>query len=122
MEMAVAVVALIKEGGMDSEKVAAVCHRPIAWVTEQEEILSWPDDVQKAVPDGCLPNHFITFVTVSLFGATQDSQRSSQHPTSGQGSLRIKLQRPDEGSALLPLPPQIYPKPRSTTTGYRSAV
>lgn len=40
IEMAVAVVALTKEGGMDSEQVASVCHRPIAWVTEQEEILS----------------------------------------------------------------------------------
>ena len=54
IEMAVAVVALIKEGGMDSEQVAAVCHRPIAWVTEQEEILSWPADVQKPVHDGRL--------------------------------------------------------------------
>jgi len=54
IEMAVAVVALIKEGGMDREQVVAVCHRPIAWVTEQEEILSWPADVQKAVHDGCL--------------------------------------------------------------------
>lgn len=54
LEMAVAVVALIKEGGMDREQVAAVCHRPIAWVTEQEEILSWPADVQKTVHDGCL--------------------------------------------------------------------
>ena len=52
--MAVAVVALIKEGGMDREQVAAVCHRPIAWVTEQEEILSWPTDAQKAVHDGWL--------------------------------------------------------------------
>jgi len=54
IEMAVAVVALIKEGGMDHEQVVAVCHRSIAWVKEQEEILSWPADVQKAVHDGWL--------------------------------------------------------------------
>jgi ParB family chromosome partitioning protein len=54
IEMAVAVVALIKEGGMDREQVAGVCYRSIAWVKEQEEILSWPADVQKAVHDGRL--------------------------------------------------------------------
>ncbi len=54
IEMAMAVVALIKEGGMDREQVAGVCHRPIAWVTEQEEILSWPADVQQAIHDGWL--------------------------------------------------------------------
>ncbi len=54
VEMAVAVVALIKEGGMDREQVAGVCHRSTAWVKEQEEILSWPADVQKAVHDGWL--------------------------------------------------------------------
>jgi len=54
IEMAVAVVALIKKGGMDREQAAGVCHRSIAWVKEQEEILSWPADVQKAVHDGWL--------------------------------------------------------------------
>jgi len=54
VEMAVAVVALIKEGGMDREQVASVCHRSSAWVREQEEIVIWPADVQKAVHDGCL--------------------------------------------------------------------
>jgi hypothetical protein len=32
--MAVAVVALIKEGGMNREQVASVCHRSTAWVKE----------------------------------------------------------------------------------------
>jgi len=54
IEMAVAVVALIKEGGMTAEQVATVCNRPIAWVKEQEEILSWPPDVREAVHDGWL--------------------------------------------------------------------
>ena len=52
--MAVAVVALMKEGGMDAEQVASVCHRPIAWVKEQEEILNWPADVRMAVHKGWL--------------------------------------------------------------------
>ena len=54
LEMAVAVVALIKEGGMDREQVASICHRSSAWVREQEEIVSWPADVQKPVHDGWL--------------------------------------------------------------------
>jgi len=54
IEMAVAVVALMKEGGMDREQVASVCHWPIAWVKEQEEILSWPADVRMAVHKGWL--------------------------------------------------------------------
>jgi len=54
VEMAVAVVALIKEGGMDREQVASICHRSRAWVREQEEIVSWPADVQKAIHDGWL--------------------------------------------------------------------
>lgn len=54
VEMAVAVVALIKEGGMDHEQVASICHRSTAWVREQEEIVGWPSDVQKAVHDGWL--------------------------------------------------------------------
>jgi ParB family chromosome partitioning protein len=54
IEMAVAVVALIKEGGMEREQVASVCNRSIAWVQEKEEILSWPPDVQTAVHDGWL--------------------------------------------------------------------
>jgi ParB family chromosome partitioning protein len=54
VEMAVAVVALIKEGGMNREQVASICHRSRAWVREQEEILSWPADVQKAIHDGWL--------------------------------------------------------------------
>ncbi|MHC4175651.1 MAG: ParB/RepB/Spo0J family partition protein, partial [Planctomycetota bacterium] len=54
VEMAVAVVALIKEGGMDHEQVASICHRATAWVREQEEIVGWPSDVQKAVHDGWL--------------------------------------------------------------------
>jgi len=54
VEMAVAVVALIKEGGMDREQVASICHRSSAWVREQEEILSWTADVQKSVHDGWL--------------------------------------------------------------------
>jgi hypothetical protein len=52
--MAVAVVALIKEGGMNREQVASVCHRSTAWVKEQEEILSWPPDVKMAIHDGWL--------------------------------------------------------------------
>ncbi len=40
VEMAVAVVALIREGGMEREQVASICHRPSAWVKEQEEIVS----------------------------------------------------------------------------------
>lgn len=54
VEMAVAVVALIKEGGMDCKQVANICHRSIAWVQEQEEIVSWPQDVQQAVHEGRL--------------------------------------------------------------------
>jgi len=54
IEMAVAVVALIKEGGMDREQVAGVCHRSAAWVKEQEEIVSWPQDVQQAAHEGWL--------------------------------------------------------------------
>jgi len=54
IEMAVAVVALIKEGSMDREQVASVCHRSTAWVKEQEEILSWPPDVKMAIHDGWL--------------------------------------------------------------------
>jgi len=54
IEMAVAVVALIKEGGMTPEQVATVCSRPIAWVKEQEEILSWPPDVREFVHEGWL--------------------------------------------------------------------
>jgi ParB family chromosome partitioning protein len=54
VEMAVAVVALIKEGGMDREQVASICHRSSTWVREQEEIVSWPADVQKSVHDGWL--------------------------------------------------------------------
>ena len=54
VEMAVAVVALIKEGGMAREQVASICHRPSAWVREQEEIVSWPADVQNAVHNGWL--------------------------------------------------------------------
>lgn len=54
VEMAVAVVALIKEGGMAREEVASICHRPSAWVREQEEIVSWPADVQNAVHNGWL--------------------------------------------------------------------
>ena len=54
IEMAVAVVALIREGGMTLEQVATVCNRPVAWVKEQEEILSWPPDVREAVHDGWL--------------------------------------------------------------------
>ncbi|MHC4604925.1 MAG: ParB/RepB/Spo0J family partition protein [Planctomycetota bacterium] len=48
------VVALIREGGMTTEQVATVCNRPIGWVKEQEEILSWPPDVREAVHDGWL--------------------------------------------------------------------
>lgn len=54
IEMAVAVVALIKKGGMDREQVASVCQRSIAWVKEQEDILSWPLDVKMAIHDGWL--------------------------------------------------------------------
>ena len=54
IEMAVAVVALIREGGMTAEQVATVCNRPIAWVKEQEEILSWPPDVREFVHEGWL--------------------------------------------------------------------
>jgi len=54
VEMAVAVVALIKEGGMAHEQVASFCHRPTAWVREQEEILSWPADVKNHVHNGWL--------------------------------------------------------------------
>lgn len=54
VEMAVAVVALIKEGGMDREQVANICHRSTAWVQEQEEIVSWPPDVQHAIHEGRL--------------------------------------------------------------------
>lgn len=54
VEMAVAVVALIKEGGMAREEVASICHRPSAWVREQEEIVNWPADVQNAVHNGWL--------------------------------------------------------------------
>jgi len=54
VEMAVAVVALIKEGGMAREQVASICHRPSAWVREQEEIVSWPADVRNAVHNGWL--------------------------------------------------------------------
>jgi ParB family chromosome partitioning protein len=54
VEMAVAVVALIREGGMHREQVASICHRPSAWVREQEEIVSWPPDVQNAVHNGWL--------------------------------------------------------------------
>lgn len=54
VEMAVAVVALMKEGGMAREEVASICHRPSAWVREQEEIVSWPADVQNAVHNGWL--------------------------------------------------------------------
>jgi ParB family chromosome partitioning protein len=54
VEMAVAVVALIKEGGMNREQVASICHRSCAWVREQEEIVNWPADVQKAIHDGWL--------------------------------------------------------------------
>ncbi len=54
IEMAVAVVALIKEGGMNREQVASVCHRSTAWVKEQEEILNWPPDVKMAIHDGWL--------------------------------------------------------------------
>ena len=54
VEMAVAVVALIKEGGMAREQVASICHRPTAWVREQEEIVSWPADVRNAVHNGWL--------------------------------------------------------------------
>jgi len=54
VEMAVAVVALIKEGGMDREQVASICHRSSAWVREQEEIVGWSADVQKSVHDGWL--------------------------------------------------------------------
>ena len=54
VEMAVAVVALIREGGMAREQVASICHRPSAWVREQEEIVSWPADVQNAVHNGWL--------------------------------------------------------------------
>jgi ParB family chromosome partitioning protein len=54
VEMAVAVVALIREGGMVREQVASICHRPTAWVREQEEIVSWPADVRNAVHNGWL--------------------------------------------------------------------
>ena len=54
VEMAVAVVALIKEGGMARQQVASICHRSTAWVREQEEIVSWPADVQNAVHNGWL--------------------------------------------------------------------
>ncbi len=54
IEMAVAVVALIKEVGMTPEQVSTVCSRPIAWVKEQEEILSWPPDVREFVHEGWL--------------------------------------------------------------------
>lgn len=54
VEMAVAVVALIKEGGMAREQVASICHRPTAWVREQEEIVSWSADMQNAVHNGWL--------------------------------------------------------------------
>jgi len=54
IEMAVAVAALITEGGMNREQVAGVCQRSTAWVKEQEEVVSWPSDVQKAVHDGWL--------------------------------------------------------------------
>jgi len=54
VEMAVAVVALIREGGMAREQVASICHRPSAWVKEQEEIVSWPADVQNVVHNGWL--------------------------------------------------------------------
>ena len=54
VEMAVAVVALIKEGGMAREQVASICHRPSAWVREQEEIVSWPADVRNAVHNSWL--------------------------------------------------------------------
>lgn len=52
IEMAVAVVALIREGDMRAEQVAVVCNRPIGWVKEQEEILSWPPDVREFVHEG----------------------------------------------------------------------
>jgi len=52
LEMAVAVVALIKEGGMNREQVANICHRSTAWVQEQEEIVSWSPDVQQAIHEG----------------------------------------------------------------------
>lgn len=54
IEMAVAVVALIREGGMTTEQVATVCNRPIGWVKEQEEILSWPPNVREFVHEGWL--------------------------------------------------------------------
>lgn len=54
LEMAVAVVALIKEGGIDREQIANICHRSTAWVQEQEEIVSWPRDVQQAIHEGWL--------------------------------------------------------------------
>jgi len=54
IEMAVAVAALITEGEMGRDQVANVCHRSTAWVKEQEEIVSWPSDVQRAVHDGWL--------------------------------------------------------------------
>jgi len=54
VEMAVAVVALIKEGGMDHEQVARIYQRSTAWVQEQEEIVSWPPDVQQAIHEGWL--------------------------------------------------------------------
>jgi len=54
VQMAVAVVALIKEGDMAREQVASICHRPTAWVKEQEEIVSWSADVQNAVHNGWL--------------------------------------------------------------------
>jgi len=54
VEMAVAVVALIKEEGMDREQVANICHRSTAWVQEQEEIVSWPQDVRQAIHQGRL--------------------------------------------------------------------
>lgn len=54
IELAVAVVALIKEGGMDREQVAGLCHRSVAWVKEQQEIVTWPQDVHQAVHAGWL--------------------------------------------------------------------
>jgi len=54
VETAVAVVALIKEGGMNRQQVANICRRSTAWVQEQEEIVSWPADVQQACHEGWL--------------------------------------------------------------------
>jgi len=39
---------------MARQQVASICHRSTAWVREQEEIVSWPADVQNAVHNGWL--------------------------------------------------------------------